>query len=93
MSAVTQDAESHDAQPRMTTAEAGAIVERSIGRLRRFQAGAGFGMSCPGRRKRMKVFTVWVNRIDGASGIRVNSLENAKWLLFLTERFLRFQNV
>ncbi len=29
----------------------------------------------------MKVFTVWVSRIDGASGVRVEGLENAKWLL------------
>jgi hypothetical protein len=35
------DGERSDAQPRMTTAEAGAIVARSIGRLRRLRATAG----------------------------------------------------
>lgn len=35
------DGERRDALPQMTTAEAGAILERSIGRLRRLRAAAG----------------------------------------------------
>jgi len=29
----------------------------------------------------MKVFRVWIRRMDGASRLRVDGLENAKWLL------------
>ena len=29
----------------------------------------------------MKVFNVWISRMDGASGLRVDGLENANWLL------------
>ena len=40
----------------------------------------------------MKAFTVWVSRIDGASGIRVDSLENAKWLLGRLGDFFVFKS-
>ena len=33
------------------------------------------------RRMTMKAFRVWLRRIDGASGLCVDGLENAKWLL------------
>jgi hypothetical protein len=39
----------------------------------------------------MKVFTVWVSRIDGASGVRVEGLENAKWLLGRLSDFFVFK--
>ena len=29
----------------------------------------------------MKAFSVWIRRLDGASRLRVDGLENAKWLL------------
>jgi hypothetical protein len=29
----------------------------------------------------MKAFHVWVSRMDGASSLRVDGLENARWLL------------
>jgi hypothetical protein len=29
----------------------------------------------------MKVFSVWISRMDGDSRLRVDGLENAKWLL------------
>ena len=35
------DGDRHDVQPRMTTGEAGATIERSIGRVRRLKAAAG----------------------------------------------------
>ena len=40
----------------------------------------------------MKAFSVWISRMDGASGLRVDGLENANWLLVSAERFLRVQD-
>ena len=30
----------------------------------------------------MKVLNVWITRLDGASRLRVNGLESARWLLY-----------
>jgi hypothetical protein len=39
----------------------------------------------------MKMFNVWISRLDGASGLRVDSLENAKWLLCRLSDFFVFK--
>jgi hypothetical protein len=39
----------------------------------------------------MKVFNVWISRVDGASGLRVDGLENAKWLLRRLSDFFIFK--
>jgi hypothetical protein len=39
----------------------------------------------------MKAFHVWISRLDGASGIRVESLENAMWLLCKLSEFFVFK--
>ena len=39
----------------------------------------------------MKVFNVWISRVDGASGLRVDGLENAKWLLCRLSEFFVFK--
>lgn len=39
----------------------------------------------------MKAFRVWISRMDGASGIRVESLENAMWLLRKLSEFFVFK--
>ena len=37
------------------------------------------------------MFRVWLRRIDGASGLRVDGLENAKWLLGRLSDFFVFK--
>lgn len=39
----------------------------------------------------MKAFHVWISRLDGVSGIRVESLENAVWLLRKLSEFFVFK--
>ena len=39
----------------------------------------------------MKVFSVWINRTDGALRLRVDGLENAKWLLSRLSDFFVFK--
>ena len=39
----------------------------------------------------MKVFRVWLQRIDGASGLRVDGLENATWLIGRLSDFFVFK--
>ena len=39
----------------------------------------------------MKVFSVWISRMDGASRLRVNGLENATWLLCRLSEFFVFK--
>lgn len=39
----------------------------------------------------MKMFTVWICRLDGASGLRVDGLENANWLLCRLSDFFVFK--
>jgi hypothetical protein len=39
----------------------------------------------------MKAFRVWIRRTDGASGLRVDGLENAKWLLCRLSDFFVFK--
>ena len=39
----------------------------------------------------MKAFRVWIRRTDGASGLRVDGLENAKWLLSRLSDFFVFK--
>ena len=39
----------------------------------------------------MKVFSVWINRTDGALRLRVDGLENAKWLLSRLTDFFVFK--
>src|SRR5688572_24809097 len=39
----------------------------------------------------MKAFCVRLSRIDGASGLRVDGLENAKWLLLRLSDFFVFK--
>lgn len=39
----------------------------------------------------MKVFSVWIRRMDGASRLRVDGLENAKWLLCRLSDFFVFK--
>jgi hypothetical protein len=39
----------------------------------------------------MKVFSVWINRMDGALRLRVDGLENAKWLLSRLSDFFVFK--
>ena len=39
----------------------------------------------------MKAFRVWIRRIDGASGVRVDGLDNARWLLSRLSDFFVFK--
>lgn len=39
----------------------------------------------------MKVFSVWINRTDGALRLRVDGLENTKWLLSRLSDFFVFK--
>jgi hypothetical protein len=39
----------------------------------------------------MKVFSVWISRMDGASGLRVDGLKNAEWLLDRLSSFFVFK--
>jgi hypothetical protein len=39
----------------------------------------------------MKVFSVWINPTDGALRLRVDGLENAKWLLSRLSDFFVFK--
>ena len=39
----------------------------------------------------MKAFRVWICRMDGASGLRVDGLENANWLLRRLSEFFVFK--
>lgn len=39
----------------------------------------------------MKVFRVWIRRLDGACGLRVEGLENARWLLCRLSDFFIFK--
>ena len=39
----------------------------------------------------MKAFRVWLRRIDGASGVRVDGLDNARWLLSRLSDFFVFK--
>jgi hypothetical protein len=39
----------------------------------------------------MKVFQVWIRRMDGASRLRVDGPENAKWLLGRLSKFFVFK--
>ena len=39
----------------------------------------------------MKVFSVWINRADGALRLRVDGLENAEWLLSRLSDFFVFK--
>jgi hypothetical protein len=39
----------------------------------------------------MKAFRVWISPIDGASGLRVDGLENARWLLCRLSDFFVFK--
>jgi hypothetical protein len=39
----------------------------------------------------MKRFNVWISRGDGASGLRVDGLENANWLLSRLSAFFVFK--
>jgi hypothetical protein len=39
----------------------------------------------------MRVFSVWLSRMDGASGVHVDGLENAKWLLSRLSDFFVFK--
>jgi hypothetical protein len=39
----------------------------------------------------MKVFNVWIRRMDGAFGLRVDGLKNAEWLLDRLSGFFVFK--
>lgn len=39
----------------------------------------------------MKVFSVWISRMDGVSGLRVDGRENAEWLLDRLSSFFVFK--
>ena len=39
----------------------------------------------------MKVFSVWICQMDGSSGLRVDGLENANWLLRRLSDFFVFK--
>jgi hypothetical protein len=39
----------------------------------------------------MKAFNVWIRRIEGASGLRVDGLDNANWLLGRLSNFFVFK--
>lgn len=39
----------------------------------------------------MKEFNVWISRLDGESGLRVDGLENAEWLLCRLSDFFVFK--
>lgn len=39
----------------------------------------------------MVAFQIWISRLEGASGIRVESLENAMWLLGKLSEFFVFK--
>jgi hypothetical protein len=39
----------------------------------------------------MKVFSVWISQMDGASGLRVDGLENTNWLLRRLSDFFVFK--
>lgn len=39
----------------------------------------------------MKTFNVWISRVEGASGLRVDGLENANWLLCRLSDFFVFK--
>ena len=39
----------------------------------------------------MKMFSVWISRVDDASGLRVDGLENANWLLRRLSDFFVFK--
>ena len=39
----------------------------------------------------MKAIRVWLSRMDGASGLRIDGLENAKWLICRLTDFFVFK--